>query len=78
MSAMEGYELRTQGAAHREPVLYEPGSCAKCPFWSEAPTGGIGVCGCDTLIRVNGPTDTCCVDIAWTYPTDGEGCEVEA
>ena len=76
MDAMMDYELRTQGVLAPEP--YEPGSCARCPFWSEAPTGGIGVCGCDSLIRVSGPTDSCLVDISWTYPTDGEGCEVQA
>lgn len=74
MSAMEGYELRTQGAAHREPGLYEPGSCARCPYWHEAPTGGIGVCGMGCDMARGGRVAAVC----WTYPADGEGCEVEA
>lgn len=68
---MTTYELETQGVPWDEPLV--PGSCAKCPEWEEAPTGGIGICRAESL-AVSGKRVRC--EPAWTYPTDGAGCEV--
>ena len=71
--SMRAHILRTQGVQRPEPT--RPGSCAKCPYWEEAPTGGIGVCTRESTITTEGLPH---VYVEWSYPTDGEGCEVVA
>lgn len=67
-----GYELRMQGMPLGDPM--KPGSCAKCPEWEEAPTGGVGICKMESL-AIRGKRVRC--EPVWTYPTDGADCEVE-